>query len=234
MRADVYQASRERLSDVVAGLTDEQLTTVVPATPSWTVRDLLAHLVAVANDLSARPADAPLLVIPPPDVVTAVGVEQRRGRPAADVVAEWDKAGLLLEERLAIWGRWGAPVHDLLCHEADIRGALMLPRMPEDGWGASLEEFPPFLVEFEPILSRRWSLPDTGTLVVRAGDRTYQLGSGDPSASVTVPEPYELWRAMFGRRSRRQMAGWQWSTDPQPYLDALPFFDTTAEDLTEP
>jgi uncharacterized protein (TIGR03083 family) len=234
MRVDVYRDSRERISDVVAGLTDEQLATVVPATPEWTVRDLLAHLVAVAGDLSARPADAPLLVIPPPDAVTAVGVKQRQDRAAADVLAEWEKAGLLLEERLAGWGRWGAPVHDLLCHEADIRGALMLPRVPDAGWQASLDEFAPFLVEFEPILSRRWSLPDTGTLVVSAGDRTHSLGTGEPSASVSVPDGYELWRAMFGRRSRRQMAAWQWSADPQPYLESLPFFDTTDKDLTEP
>jgi uncharacterized protein (TIGR03083 family) len=234
MRVDVYRSARERISDVVAGLTDEQLATVVPATPKWTVRDLFTHLVAVADALSTRPADAPLLVIPPPDAVTAVGVDQRRGQPTADVLAEWDKAGLILEERLPGWGRWSAPVHDLLCHEADIRGALELPRVPDEGWQASLDEFASFLVEFEPVLSRRWRLPDTGTVVVQAGDRSYVLGAGDPSASVTVPEPYELWRAMFGRRSRRQMAAWQWSTDPQPYLDDLPFFDTTTEDLTEP
>lgn len=110
----------------------------------------------------------------------------------------------------------------------------MLPRGPDDGWQASLDAFAPFLVEFAPILSRRWRLPELGTLVVHTGDQTYPLGTGDPSVSVSVPEPYELWRTMFGRRSRRQMMSWQWSADPLPYLDALPFFDSTDEDLTEP
>jgi uncharacterized protein (TIGR03083 family) len=236
MHVDVYRSTRERLSDVVNSLTDEQLATTVPATPEWTVQGLLSHLVGVATDLSRMPAGAPHAVIPPPDAYTAMHIVQRQDRSAAEIVVEWDKSGPMLEERMRNdWGAWSAPMHDLLCHEADIRGALQLPRMPEEAWRhGSLDIFPAFLTEFAPRLSRRWALPDVGTLTVHTGDAgTYTLGTGEPTATVTVPEAYELWRAMFGRRSKRQMSAWDWSVDPAPYLQPLSFFDITEKDLTE-
>jgi uncharacterized protein (TIGR03083 family) len=232
MQIDVYGAARDRLSELAARLTDEQLTTLVPAAPKWTVRDLLGHVVGVADDLSSWPTEAPP-PIPPSDEYTAGQVARRRSLSMSELLAEWDKAGPLFEARLANWGRWNAPIHDLLCHEADLRGALMLPRLPDDAWQASLDDWPSFLVECAPILSRRWGLLQD-TVAARAGDRTYMLGTGEPSVSVDVPHAYELWRAMFGARSKRQMASWRWSADPQPYLDTLPFFYAPDEDLTEP
>lgn len=47
-------------------------------------------------------------------------------------------------------------------------------------------------------------------------------------------EGYEFWRALFGRRSRDQMAAWDWVGDPTPHLDAIPIFGPTDATLTEP
>ena len=48
--ARVYQDSRERLSELVAGLDAEAVSTAVAACPGWSVRDVVAHLAAVAED----------------------------------------------------------------------------------------------------------------------------------------------------------------------------------------
>ena len=42
-------------------------------------------------------------------------------------------------------------------------------------------------------------------------------------ATVTTTA-HELFRALYGRRSRAQIEAWDWTNDPAPYLDAgLPF-----------
>ncbi|WP_085138849.1 DinB family protein [Mycolicibacter nonchromogenicus] len=40
----VYRAARGRVSALAAGLSEDQLNLVVPATPEWSVREVLAHL----------------------------------------------------------------------------------------------------------------------------------------------------------------------------------------------
>jgi hypothetical protein len=45
-------------------------------------------------------------------------------------------------------------------------------------------------------------------------------GEGEPAGSLTAPE-FELFRAMGGRRGRRQVTAYQWSADPAPWLDHL-------------
>jgi hypothetical protein len=47
--AAVYAETRESLRDLVAGLSEEELAANVPATPAWSVRDVVAHLVGEAR-----------------------------------------------------------------------------------------------------------------------------------------------------------------------------------------
>jgi uncharacterized protein (TIGR03083 family) len=233
MQIDVYRASHARTSEIAVSLTDEQLETVVPAAPKWTVRDLLGHIVGVAGDVSAWPAAEPP-TIPPSDDYTAGQVQRRREQSMSELMDDWARAVPIFAERMAGWGRWNAPIHDMVCHEADIRGALKLPRLPDEAWQASLDDWPSFLTECGPMLSWEWGLlKERDAIAVRAGDRTYTLGDGEPSATVEAPNGYELWRALFGGRSKSQIADWRWSTDPEPYLDTLPFFPAMAEDVTE-
>lgn len=235
MQIDVYRASHERISEIAVGLTDVQLETVVPAAPKWTVRDLLGHIVGVPGDLSRWPFGAEVPQIPPPDEYTAGQVEQRREQSVSELMDDWAEAIPAFEERMAGWGRWNAPIHDLVCHEADMRGALALPRVPDEAWQASLEDWPSFLIDCGPMLSWEWGLlKEKDTVAVHVGDRTYTLGTGEPSATVEAPNGYELWRALFGGRSKSQIADWRWSTDPGPYLQILPFFPAMADDVTEP
>ena len=50
MLETTYRAARGRLRELAAALSDEQLRRQVPATPRWTVHELLAHVVGVAAD----------------------------------------------------------------------------------------------------------------------------------------------------------------------------------------
>ena len=48
--ASLYQETRERIVALVSGLDDTAWRTPVAACPGWSVRDVVAHLVAVADD----------------------------------------------------------------------------------------------------------------------------------------------------------------------------------------
>ncbi|HEX2297381.1 MAG TPA: maleylpyruvate isomerase family mycothiol-dependent enzyme [Pseudonocardiaceae bacterium] len=225
---EVYREARGRIVDVVRGCSAEQLARKVPGCPKWSVADTVAHLAAAAADVAAG-----TLTTVPDEEHTAAQVAQRRGRTLDEVIAEWDEAC----GELADWGSSAGPVeqavparrlpaamvHDVLTHEADIRGALGAGRPPDAAWEASLSI----------MLRHPERLKHLPHLTVRAGAHEFTVGSGEPAATLAV-DPYEFWRAQVGRRSRAQMAGWQWSGDPAPYLRAIPVFGPTDTDLTEP
>lgn len=224
----VYRESGVRIAALVRAASDEQLARIVPGCPEWTVADTVCHLAAVAAEVVAGQ-----LTAVPTEEQTAVQVDQRRGRPLDDVLAEWDSACVVL----ARWESAGGPteralaarkipfamVHDVLTHEADIRGALSAGRPPEQAWAASLKV----------MIQNPQRLGHSGTLTVQAGAHRFTVGSGELATTLDV-DPYEFWRAQVGRRSRAQMAAWHWSGDLVPYLQAIPVFGPTEADLTEP
>src|SRR3954454_14429252 len=119
--ATVYTTSHERIVDLVISLTDEQVATPVPATPGWTVHDVLAHLAAVPTDgLAGRIAGIPS------DEFTAGQIAQRRDRTVRELIDEWRPN----VEPMCEGARAGlVPPHlavDALTHEQDIRGAVGL------------------------------------------------------------------------------------------------------------
>ena len=62
LMARLYQETRERIIAVVSGLDDAAWSTPVAACPGWSVRDVVAHLGAVAEDwvggrLAGQPTD---------------------------------------------------------------------------------------------------------------------------------------------------------------------------------
>lgn len=224
----LYRQARERIVGLVRAASAEQRARVVPACPEWTVQDTVAHLAAVATEVVHG-----RLTAVPGDEHTAAQIEQRRAQPLAAILAEWEDAAA----QLAGWTSTGGPVaeavatrrmphpmvHDVLTHEADIRGALGAGRPPTAAWSTSLA-----LMLRHPERLGRY-----GTLTVRAGAHRFTAGSGEPSTTLDV-DPYEFWRAQVGRRSHAQMAAWSWSGQPAPYLQAIPVFGPTETDLTEP
>lgn len=216
--AVLYREARQRIGELVGPLGDERLATTVPGCPEWSVADTVAHLSALATG-----AVSGTLSGIPDDEETGAQVRQRRGMSIAEVLAEWDGAADLVEQALTARRMPLAIVHDVITHEADLRGALAAGRPPEEAWTASLRGM-------TPNLDR---LGGQGTLTVRLGERELTTGSGGPVVTLDA-DPYEFWRASLGRRSTAQMAAWRWSGDPEPYLKAIPVFGPTEDDLTEP
>ncbi|PQM47529.1 hypothetical protein C1Y40_02277 [Mycobacterium talmoniae] len=130
-----YRAARQRVADVVSTLSDDQLRTPVPATPGWTVHDVLAHLVGGAADLSSGRLDGA-----PGDAWTARHVGERRHQSVAELLAEWERVAPGTESALA-QSKLSGPnlAGDVIGHEADLREALRLPRPDRAHWQPVLE-----------------------------------------------------------------------------------------------
>jgi uncharacterized protein (TIGR03083 family) len=135
--AEVYRANVEAVCALAETLHAEDLSRLVPATPDWTVHDLLAHLAGTPADLLAdRMDDAPS------PAWTARQVDARAARSPADLVAELQSnvdavvATLEGNERPALV--WDAAVHHADLHEALGKGAP-----PEQMWRPVLEALAP-------------------------------------------------------------------------------------------
>jgi uncharacterized protein (TIGR03083 family) len=217
--AALYRESRERITALVRNASEEQRSRIVPSCPKWIVSDTVAHLAAGATDVIAG-----RMPNVPDDEQTAAQVAQRRGRPIEKVLAEWDNAAEAIERIVATQALPIGLVNDVLSHEADIRGALDAGRPPNQAWAEALELARYRLQE---------NLDHLGELTVIDGEHHFTVGSGEPTTTVEV-DLYEFWRAVLGRRSRTQMAAWNWSGDYEPYLQAIPVFGPAEVDLAEP
>lgn len=218
--ADNYVAAHDRIEKLVAGIDDTQARSPVPGTPDWTVHDLLAHLVAVPSDIAA----GRLTSIPTPDQ-TKAQVEERRDRSIGELLDEWTSGmGPIVEATRA--GLIPAPLAiDVITHEQDLRGALGAPPVPDPDavkWAAG---------GFASGLARRIKESGLPPLLLRDPDSGFDAFAGDggpPGATVTAPV-FELFRALAGRRSREQVAGYDWDGDASPYLDLFCVFGPLRE-----
>jgi Mycothiol maleylpyruvate isomerase N-terminal domain len=51
---EIYELKRRELVELLRSLSTDELAITVPATPVWSVRDVLSHVVGIAADLNAR------------------------------------------------------------------------------------------------------------------------------------------------------------------------------------
>jgi uncharacterized protein (TIGR03083 family) len=137
--AEVYRANIDAVTALAEGLSAEEMSTRVPATPEWTVHDVLAHLAgSPADALSGRMDGAP-----GPEW-TARHVGERAARSAEELVAEMrgavDAVTATLEgnDRPALV--WNAAVHHADIHEALGKGAP-----PDHMWRPVVEALSPSL-----------------------------------------------------------------------------------------
>jgi uncharacterized protein (TIGR03083 family) len=206
-----YLAAHARIVELVAPLGDDLR---IPATPGWSLLDLLAHLAGAARDLARCDVAGWSL-----DEWTAAQVLERRGRPRAEVLAEWAEhapaAAAVIDDPAAA-GLDAAfdrmPVIDATGHEGDILEAVGRPASldPAD-WsiiGPHREAMLGFLVAAAGLAPLRVCTPE--------GD-DWMLGGDAPTTTVVLPRD-ELWRSLMGRRSRSVVEGYAWRGDPEPYV----------------
>lgn len=217
----IYRSTRERLSSVVVELDGETLRTPVPATPLWTVQDVIAHVTGVASDIVAGRMDGAVS-----DAWTQRQVDERRGRSVDEIVEEWAEFGLLVESMLDDVGPpMSATVMDVWMHEQDVYGALQTPGH-RGGEGLRL------CLRAANAIGPRLDAASLPALHLHTDGYDRVVGTGQPGVAVGG-DAFEIARALFGRRSLRQIAAFNWTGDPAPYLQHFSVFESRETDLTE-
>ena len=212
-----YREVRSRMTALASPLDGASTTAMVPATPAWQVRDLLAHVVGVAADIVGGRIEGA-----GSDPWTAAQVDARRERSVDELLEEWEASSSAVDEALAGMEpvQAGQVVFDVTTHEHDLRGALRQPGARDSdgvaiGWTWATG-----------ILGQLRDGYGSGALELRTPEGTTVAGSGTPTGAVEA-DRFELWRAMTGRRSAEQVAAWSWEGEPAiAQLCLLPARDT--------
>lgn len=210
--ADLYRAQREAIADLIGSHGEAVGAVPVPACPAWTVADLTAHLSGAPAALLARSS-------PGDDAVGWVAghVAERVGRPVTANLGEWAEVGpgydaLLTKNEVA----WGSLLYDAIAHEHDLREALDEPGGRE---GVAVD----YAVDRAlALLDSKATGAGAGTLRVTAGAGTWEVGDGEPWASLDVPTPWELMRLLGSRRSEQQVRA-AITGEADPWLAVLPW-----------
>ena len=173
-----YEAARGRFVTLVEGLGEDELAAMVPATPDWSVRDVLAHVVGIAADLNTGDLSSV-----DPDTWTATQVASRRSRSIGEIVAEWDREAPTFEDGLRLFGyEIGSHfVGDLHAHLQDVRAALGLPPDRDERTVRVALDFYLDSWDHELVAS------SLGAVRVEADGEVRVVGGGEVVASVTAP-----------------------------------------------
>jgi hypothetical protein len=174
------------------------------------------------------------------DEWTAAQVDARRDKDLAAVLSEWKEAAPAFAAMVDDFPGWygSQVVADLTVHEHDLRGALGIPGNRSSPRIAHALDF-----GLCAIVHPGAAALGIGPLEMAANGRSWVVGgraaaTGDPEAAISAsllsgarPEqpptrpparvassPFELFRAMTGRRSAEHVRRYGWSADPGPYL----------------
>jgi hypothetical protein len=213
---DLYRSTRVRLTEFIgsAGIPDDR---PVPATPGWTIHDVIAHLAGAAQELAegSFPSGGPT------DAWTASQVDRGRGVSTDDLLAVWERSSPAVEDLLAKATIWPL-VLDAAAHEHDIRGAV----------GDTGARDCAVVHIGAAVMLKGLDVPRP--LIVETEQRELRVGpAGDDVADRLITSDFEAFRWRLGRRSRQQLAAMRWSGDPTPYLDSLCVFGPAQRDLVE-
>jgi uncharacterized protein (TIGR03083 family) len=222
--AGAYRDLRTRVTDLLQDTDAAELDTIAPATPQWRVRDVLAHVAGVCDDISQGNMAGVAT-----DDWTSVQVQKRRDWTLDELLADWDTNATNVEGFMNDLGpAIGQMLADAATHEQDIRGALGVRGGREADalvigveWGFG-------------VLGDRLARDGLGTLRIEHDGGTSELGAGDAVTVLRVSR-FEVGRAMTGRRSRAQMRALDWdgSLEPDALLLDTNIFEPPADDLLE-
>lgn len=221
---DLYRSKRQALLALARSLSPDQLQVHVPATPEWTVRDVVSHLVGIAADLNASEFGSG-----DPDAWTAAQVATRRARSLDGLAEEWEQEGPTFEDGLRLFGyELGSHfLGDLLQHTADIRHALGLGRFDDDiALAVALDHY---LVTFGQALEAS----ALGSVVVRLPDEEFTVGSGSVVAKLTGGR-FEVFRSLGGRRSESQIRDMDWTGAVDTVLPVVSSYSVPQRPIIEP
>ena len=215
-----YRGMRARVRELVQGADPAALERVVPATPKWTGHDVLAHMVGVPNDVVNGRMEGLAS-----ESWTQAQVDARASASVAELLAEWDEYTTQFEEMLtAAPGEIaGQAIFDAATHEHDLRNALgVMGARDSDAVSSGWDWI---------VAARTRNGGSAICFVVEAGEQV--SGVGDLIARVEAPQ-FELFRAVSGRRTAKEIALYGWDREPVPsVLLAADFFSIPADSIGE-
>jgi len=241
--AAAYFETQQHVADLVRDLPDAELATTVPASPAWSVKDVVAHVTGVAVDAAGGgiPPDVDLVLsLSDPEhaarreVLTAAQVEERRDRTIHQILDEWTSSLDSLLPMIRGERPFPRPVPfgdaivltDLAVHAQDVRGAL---RKPGDRDSAGVRVA---LASYAAALALRLAMRGVPPLRLRYEGKERLVGEGEPAATLSG-DRFEIFRALAGRRSTGQMLAMDWEGDPTPYVELIPAYGPPDEPLVE-
>jgi uncharacterized protein (TIGR03083 family) len=240
--ADLYEELRDEIAQLVAGLGPEELDKPVPATPGWTIRDIVTHLAAdasctIAGDFPSEFFEAfgEAAGVTKVNAWTSRQLEDRRGRSLEDLLQEWKSSSTDLTAMMRGEKPWPEGIMpfsdrilltDLTVHQQDIFGALGIER------GREAAPIKIGLSGYITTMGWRLATANIAPLRFDLGDKSYVAGEGEPGATVHATR-FELFRAMSGRRSPEQIRSYDWDNDPEPYVSYFYPYGIREEALVE-
>ena len=205
--AALYAATLDALADLTAGQPESVASRVVPATPAWSVRQVLAHLAGTASDLTTGRMDGA-----PGQEWTARHVAERDAATIDDLLGELRATRPAVE---AMAPEATAAVFNAVVHHADLIEALDSEQQADGLWSPVVEQLRgrwsrlPLRLDSDPI-------PD-GPIPDDSDDYD------DPAATVPV-DGYQLSRALFSRLSRADVVALTGGRLTDEQIDSLGFF----------
>ncbi|MDQ4065199.1 MAG: maleylpyruvate isomerase family mycothiol-dependent enzyme [Actinomycetota bacterium] len=224
---EVYAVVHKEIANVVSSLPAKDLKRKVPATPDWSIRDVVAHLTGTAERMAA--GDFPSHFFFPTGAEHAVEahnewnerqVSERRKRSVQELFDEWETTTPKIAPMLrgdVPWGQEAVPfgghvmVTDLAAHQQDIYGAL--------GQETDRDAIP-IRIGFATYIGGvdlRIRASESPALRFVTEQKEVVAGFGEPAATVTASR-FEFFRALSGRRNLDQVRAYEWDGDADPFL----------------
>ena len=239
---DLYEQLRVDISELVGGLDPDIVERDAPATPGWSIRDIVAHLAADATyllnddfprEFFAAFGDADAVVVL--NDWTSRQLSERADRSLEELLQEWKDSGSEIAAMMRGEKPWPEGnfmladrilLTDATVHQQDIFGALGIERGRDS---AALK-----IGLSGYIATMGWRLGTAGLPALRfdLGEKSYTAGEGEPAATVRASR-FELFRAMSGRRSPEQIKAYTWDGDAEPYIDYFYPYGVRQEALVE-
>ena len=183
----------------------------VPATPAWTVHDVLSHLTGLLADIEALNLDGQGT-----DAWTAAQVDPRRALSLDEVLTEWEQRSVGAETLLEDLDQANADaiIGDIAVHEIDVAYAVGLPPpWPTPSTDTALRHY-------VRLLGERLTESAKPPLRLQGETTSWTAGDGDATNSVRADD-FTLLRALSGRRTITQLRALDWDGDAESYLGVL-------------
>jgi uncharacterized protein (TIGR03083 family) len=240
--ADIYTGLRNELSELVLPLDDADRVRPVPATPGWTITDLIRHLTGdvvtllegdYPRDFFAAMGDQSAVL--KLNEWTGSHVSQRSEQSLEETFAEWDKAASRVVPMMRGDEPWpqGVPelatrvlITDVAVHQQDIYGALGIER---DRTAAPMKIA---LAGYIAMVGMRLQADAVAPLRFEAEDKSWVAGGDDAGTTVRATR-FEFFRALSGRRSPDQLRAYEWTGSSEPYLKYFYPYGVREEALVE-